>query len=43
MDKKVIASFGNVVSDFYKNVGDYIYSKIDLTELYEEFKSKYSK
>lgn len=43
MDKKVITNFGSIVTDFYKNVGDYIYSKIDLTELYEEFKSKYSK
>jgi hypothetical protein len=43
MDKKLVSNLGNIISDFYKNVGDYIYTKIDLTELYEEFKSKYSK
>jgi len=43
LDKKLIVSMARVVNDFYKTVGDYVYPKIDLTEIYEEFKFKYSK
>ena len=42
MDKKVITSLGKIISDFYKNVGDYMYSKIDMTDIYDEFVSKFA-
>ena len=43
VDEKLVANLSDIISNFYKNVGDYLYEKIDLTEIYNDFVEKYSR
>jgi hypothetical protein len=41
MNKKTITDLGSIISNFYKDVGDYLYPKINLTSIYNEFVSEF--